>query len=139
MLVLSAMRVYRSLESPVKVDLSSIELPPKEGSKEEVEKLELEIVKYWGVVGRGLSFKDININDPKYDHSCNFTPGLLKIQGWIASGSIGKGLWRILLEIAVMAKDTKSVTTLDTFINEFRASLGFGPRHGITTVSQLLT
>jgi len=116
------MRLYRYLDHLVKPDLSTITLPPKEGAIVEVEKVLTELFKSRQVLLKGFFIKGLR---PKtsYDHIANFSPGVIRLSGWLASGAIGKGPVRIFTEIATISQDLSRLETLDNFVSGFRASL----------------
>jgi len=99
-LVLSFIRCYRHIEGPVKADVSTIIEPPKSGVNNNVQKFLLDLSMVYPRIGYGFKLKTVDRDNPLLDHSILFTPGVATLSGWVASGALGKGVSRILLEIA---------------------------------------
>jgi len=78
--VLSAFRCYRLFSSPVKPDLSTIALPPKEGVEEDQVQVCLRIMSSFHILGKGLHFKDVKFQS-NIDHIRSFSPGAIKLSG----------------------------------------------------------
>jgi hypothetical protein len=77
-LILTIIRLYRSLESPIIVNTSTITDPLKV-SDEDLLNLIQEISDNWKVLGHKLNFTGTKLT-PAIDHRIKFTPGSLRIR-----------------------------------------------------------
>jgi hypothetical protein len=136
-LILSFIRLYRSLESPLVINTKTITDSLKKDSILSLELVTKEISSNWKVLGSNLSFSGTKLTS-NIDHRFKFTPGSLRIGNWITSGPIGKGPQRILIELIVLNRDKEILEIIDLFIQEFRKLIKFGPSFGITSPKDLI-